>query len=383
MWSVISALCTFVALAGCVCALYSVLVVRRFAFESRPPHEATPAGITVLKPLHGAESKLYENLLSFLSQDYPGPVQVIFGVSDAADEALPVVRRLFEEFPDRDLGLSIGTRTVPGNAKIANLIGMSALIRHELIVMSDSDIRVESDYLRRASAALSQPGVGLVTCLYRGEPDRGPWAQLSSMAIDYHFLPAVLLAIRLDRGRPCFGATMAFSKQTLEAIGGFRAFANYLADDHAIGEAVRASGQRVIVGPHVVAHLCAERSAAELFHHELRWARTIRSIDPLGFAGSFITYPIPFALAAAMLGGFDAVGSATLLATVLCRVALQWQIENSLRLATWRWALGPLRDILSFFIFCAAFLTDVVVWRGHRYRIRANGTMEALKGSKT
>ena len=378
-----SALCIGVAIAGCMCALFATLVVRRFGHARSSFDEVSSDGVTVLKPLHGAESGLYDNLLSFLVQDYCGPVQVVFGVVDAADAALPIARRLMQEFPDRDLELVIGTPELSGNGKIANLIGMSAAIRHDLIVISDSDIRVARDYLQHVVSTLSQPGVGLVTCLYRGVPDRGIWALLSSMAIDYHFFPAVLLGLQLNKAHPCMGATMAFTKRTLDTVGGFRAFAKYLADDYAIGKAVRANGKRVVVAPQVVVHRCSERSATELFRHELRWARTIRGIDPLGFAASFITYPLPFALAAAMLRGFDSVSSAMLLTTVLCRVALQWQVDHTLRIATRRWALGPARDILSFLIFCASFVVSHVIWRGHRYRIRADGTMEELKGSKT
>ena len=186
--------------------------------------------MTILKPLHGAEPGLYENLVSFVEQDYAGPVQIVFGVSDTNDTARAVVERLTREYPDRDIELVVGIRPVEGNAKIANLGTMSAAIRHDVVVLSDSDIRVGSHYLSGTCAALQVPGVGLVTCLYSGGWERGLWSCLSTMAIDFHFFPAVLLGLRLGQARPCVGATMAFSRSTLDAIGGFRAFAGHLAD---------------------------------------------------------------------------------------------------------------------------------------------------------
>lgn len=352
-------------------------------------HDAVTAtnsiGITVVKPLFGAEPGLYDNLVSFLHQDHRGEVQIVFGVASASDPAVPIVRRLIAENPTRDLALVIGRGRSAGNGKIGNLIGMVPSIRHDCIVLSDSDIRVESDYLTQVAAALEQPGVGLVTALYRGDSGSGPWAVLSSMAIDFHFFPSVLLGVLLKKARPCMGATMAFSRQTLQAIGGFQAFSACLADDYAIGEAVRALGLRVVVGPQIVSHRCTERSLVDLFEHELRWARTLRTIDPRGFAGSFLTNPLPFALLAAVTTdpgrGFGWIGIATLCLTALCRCMLQWQIERTLGISTSRWLLMPARDLLSFVVFCASFLTTDVVWRGQRYRVADDGSLIDLKGS--
>ena len=388
MPALIAALCLVIALVGCICTVVEAVAVAAFGRRRRSAAEGSAAGepgigVTVVKPLHGAEPGLYENLLSFVAQDYQGSVQLLFGVGDAADPALGVVRRLQLEFPRRDIEAVVSPRAADGNAKIANLDGMSGSIRQELIVMSDSDIRVAPDYLRRTVALLGQPGVGLVTWLYRGEGAGGTWALLSAMAIDYHFFPSVLLGLKLGRGRPCVGATMAFSRQTLGSIGGYAAFANYLADDHAIGEAVRRTGLGVVTAPDLVVHRCVEGSAGALWQHELRWARTIRSIDPWGFAGSIVMHPLPFALAAALLLGFDPLGSAALGATLLCRLRLQWQVDRMLAdsggISLHRLLLGPLRDMLSFGVFCASFLTSAVVWRGRRYRVRADGTVAELK----
>ena len=389
MVELISMLPIVLAVLGCCTVLFQISVVRAFGHARNLQDAATlptgAIGVTLLKPLHGSEPGLYENLLSFVHQDHAGPVQMLLGVADAADPAALVVRRLQAEFPGRDIELVITGSRSQGNAKIINLVGMSGSIRHEFVVVSDSDIRVKSDYLRQTMRLLEQPGVGLVTWLYRGEGAGGLWATLSAMAIDDQFFPSVLLGLRVGRGRPCVGATMALSKPTLDAIGGFTAFANHLADDHAIGEAVRRIGKRVVVAPDVVVHRCLERSAAQLLQHELRWARTIRSIDGWGFAGSVVMYPVPLAFLGVLLRGFDLFGMVLLVAALLCRLGLQWQVARTLGGAAsqfgLRLALGPLRDMLSFGVFCASFLTKTVVWRGHRYRLLADGAMAKMKES--
>ena len=379
-FALISSFCIGIAIVGCLYAVGAAWAVRAFRESPAADPAVISGGVTILKPLHGAEPGLYENLASFIDQDFPGPAQFVFGVSDANDAARPVVQRLIHAFPDRDLELVVGIRHVEGNGKIANLCTMSAAIRHEVIVLSDSDIRVGHDYVRTICDSLAVPGVGLVTCLYRGGVDAGFWSGLSTMAIDFHFFPAVLLGLRLGKARPCMGATMAFTRRTLDAIGGFRAFGGHLADDYAIGEAVRATGRRVVVARQLVEHRCNERTGRELFVHELRWARTIRSIDPRGFAGSVVTHPLPFAIAAVLAGTCDSASLITLVAVLCCRGYLQLEVERTMGRSTWRWLLGPLRDILSFVVFCASFVTDVVVWRGRRYRVRTDGTMEELEG---
>lgn len=220
-----------------------------------------------------------------------------------------------------------------------------------------------------------------MTCLYRGDAGRGLWSHLSAMAVDFHFFPSVLVGTRLAKARPCFGATIALSTETLTKIHGFAAFAAHLADDYAIGEAVRATGQRVAVSRHIVTHRCNERSWTELFFHELRWARTIRSIDPVGFAGSFVTHPLPFAGLALACGGAPTAALGCLALTIACRASLQWQVERVLGRPSHCWMLGPLRDALSLLVFLSSFTTDMVEWRGRRYRIGDDGTIEELEVS--
>jgi ceramide glucosyltransferase len=269
------------------------------------------------------------------------------------------------------------------NPKIANLIGMQKHIRHGIVVIADSDIAVAPDYLSKVVAALSAPGVGLVTCLYRGVPQASLWSRLASMAIDYDFLPNVLIGLRLGLARPCFGSTIALERETLRAVGGFETFLNHLADDNAMGEAVRAIGLRVDVPALVVAHGCPEQSGMEMLRHELRWARTVRAVNRAGYAGLSLTYPVAFALLAACASGFSAVAMAVLATALAARLVMQVQVDHTLRLRPSRFWLGPLRDLLSFCVYIAGFAVSVVTWRGDRYRVHADGTLIPLGNPKS
>jgi len=374
-WIAIASL--VVAAAGCVYALGAAMVVRGFAGDSGVLPAAL-LGVTVLKPLSGAEPGLYEDLASFCEQDYGGPVQILFGVQDSADPAIGVVERLIAQRPGRDLEL---VRHAPGrcsNPKVANLVALEQRIRHEVVVIADADIAVPRNYLAETMATLALPGVGAVTCLYRGVARGGVWAVLASMGIDYHFLPNVLVGLRLGLAHPCFGSSIALRRETLAAIGGFSAFADFIADDNAIGQAVRTTGSKVAIPPPILAHSCAEQSAGELLRHELRWSRTVRAVDAWGSAGSIVTHPLPFALAGAALTGFGVVGGAMIAAAIACRLVLQLQVDHTLHVSSKRWWLGPARDLLAFGIHVASFFVDVVSWRGARYKVGPDGTLTAL-----
>jgi ceramide glucosyltransferase len=373
-WLIIA--CVAITMAGCAYALGAAVMIRRFGTDTAAVALVFP-GVTILKPLRGAEPGLYDNLASFCNQNYPGPVQILFGVQDPADAAIAAVNRLVADLPGRDLELVKHSRAWGPNPKVANLVGMQERIRHDIVIIADSDIAVAEDYLSRTVAALYLPNVGLVTCLYRGTARAGPWARLASMAIDYHFLPDVVVGLSLGLARPCFGSTVALRRETLRVIGGFEAFLGYLADDYAMGEAVRATGMRVAIPSFVVAHSCSEQSAGELLRHELRWARTVRAISPLGYAGWVVTHPLPFALLAAWLTGFGAFGWGLVAASIACRLVLQVQVDHTLQVRLNRWWLGPVRDLLLFIVYVASFFVGVVTWRGDRYKVRADGTLIA------
>ena len=376
----VGVVCLALAGIGCVYALASVATVRGFSGDDGQPPTTFP-GVTILKPLSGAEPGLYENLASFCNQDYRGPVQILFGVQDGADAAVGVVERLIAERPGSDLELVVHAARGP-NPKIANIAALERSIRHEIVILTDADIAVGRGYLNETIAALGLPNVGAVTYLYRGVAREGIWARLASMGIDYHFLPGVIVGLKLGLARPCFGSTVALRRDTLAAIGGFARFADHLADDNAIGEAVRACGKKVAIPSIMLGHSCSERSAAELVRHELRWGRTVRAVNAAGFKGSLVTHPLPFALLGAALTDLGALGTAMLAAAIVCRLVLQLQVDHTLKVHSDRWWLGPLRDLLAFCVTIASLFVDVVSWRGQRFRVRSDGTLIALGEQK-
>ncbi|MEO9135914.1 MAG: bacteriohopanetetrol glucosamine biosynthesis glycosyltransferase HpnI [Casimicrobiaceae bacterium] len=378
----IATVCFTLVALGCAYALAAAVLVHRFTSGAAPILAQAP-GVTIMKPLHGAEAGLYDDLGSFCDQDYPGPVQLLLGVQDASDAAVAVVNRLVIAHPGRDLRLCVNNGPRGPNPKVANLLGMQEHIRHDVVVIADSDIVVGRDYLTRTVAALAQPGVGLVTYLYRGSVRGGTWARLSAMAIDYQFLPNVLVGLALGLARPCFGSTIALRRETLAAIGGFDAFLGHLADDQAMGEAVRAAGMSVAIPPLVVGHACSERDAGDLLRHELRWARTLRAASPVGYTGLFITHPLPFAILGAGVAGFSMPGAAVIIVAMACRLVLQVQVDHTLGVRSKSGWLGPARDLLSFAVYVASFFVDAISWRGHRYDVRADGTLVSHGEPKT
>jgi ceramide glucosyltransferase len=362
---------------GAVCAFAAAWAARSFV---RRPAVAAPTrwpDVSILKPLFRAEARLSENIETFFHQDYPGKIQFVFGVQDPSDGAIASVKSLIERYPALDILLVVNAAPHGLNRKVSNLINMTRGARHPLIVVSDSDVAVGPNYLRALAAALAEPSVGAVTCLYRGLPNGGFWSRLAAMAADDHFLPTTILGIALGLARPCVGATIALKRETLMRIGGFEAVANQLADDYAIGEAVRRAGLRVVVSPMLVAHAFEDNSLNEVVRHELRWARTIFAVDPLGYIGSGFTHALPLALIGAALRGFDALGLAAILSALACRLFLKCRLTREFELPNPQYALVVARDILSFIVYCASFWSTRVAWRGQHFTVARDGRLLA------
>jgi ceramide glucosyltransferase len=369
--------CTLVVIIGCVYALLATFLVARFARQPKPIFNAAER-VTLLKPLYGAETGLHDSLASFCVQDYQPEVQVLCGVQDPSDPSVTIVRNLQERFPAEDLELIVSARRSGGNPKVSNILNMFPAAKHDLIILSDSDMRVAPDYIRQTVGTLQQPQVGLVTCLYRGCALTGFWSRMGAAAVDQHFLPSVLVGVAFGLAKPCFGSTIAVRRSTLQQIGGFEAFANTLADDYAMGDSVRRLGLQVAIAPLTVGHTFSETTFRELLAHELRWARTIRVVDPKGYAGSIVTHPLPFALAALPLSGFNAIAWMILLGTLACRLFVPIQVERlpgGGKRTLW---LSPLRDLLSFAVFIASFMPGDVNWRGRRYSVDSDGTVTPI-----
>ncbi|MGF6609597.1 ceramide glucosyltransferase [Paraburkholderia sp. WSM4175] len=357
--------------------LASALIGRFFARDVAEPSSFPP--ITVIKPLHGNEWALLDNLSSFCAQNYPGPVQFLFGVHDCADPALQTVNQLRRLHPQADITVVADARLYGPNRKISNILNMLPQARHDVLVFADSDVCVGPDYLRNVIGELQQPGVGLVTCAYRGQPDPGFWPRLSAIATNYQFLPGVVTGLALGLARPCFGQTIAMRRDTYERIGGFMPFVQHLAEDYEIGAAVRAAGEQVTIPPFAITHACVEASAAQLVTHELRWSRTIRRIDPLGHLGTALVHPLPFALLALACSGGAPWAWLLAAVTVLARLALKWRADRALRQRCRDLWLLPLWDIVSFAIFVASFRSSRVIWRGFSFKVDGDGLLSAAQ----
>jgi ceramide glucosyltransferase len=364
------------SLAGVLYTLLAAGVIGRFAAVREPSAAALPP-VTLLKPLHFDSVGLEDDLDTFLMQDYPAPIQIVFGVQDPSDPAIAVVQHLKTRHPGIDIELVIDPRRYGSNAKVCNLINMMEKAKHGVLVLSDSDIAVPRDYLRRVAGALVQPGIGAVTCPYTGRAGGSAWSTLAAMGTSYEFLPNVIFGTWWGIADACLGSTIALTRKTLDTIGGFEAFANFLADDYEIGRAIRHRGLRVRVLPLAVAHRATEETFTDLFHHELRWSRTVRILRPGSHAGTIVTFPFPTALAAlALLGGIP--GIAAVIAALGARFILKARMEKTYGAASGPFWLLPIRDLLSMAVFLASFLGQKVAWRGSRYEVETSGAMSQL-----
>lgn len=363
------------ALCGGLYAIAAAVLAARLLRRAPDPLPSSLPAVTILKPLHGGEPGLEAALASFLAQDYAAPMQIVFGVHDPADPALNAVERLKRRFPGRDIAAVSDARLHGTNRKVSNLVNMMEAAKHGVLVLADSDIAVPPFYLAAVVAALSRPGVGAVSCLYTGDALGNRWSELAAMGVSYHFLPNAIFGIASHMAHPCFGSTIALTRATLTEIGGFAAFADYLADDFEIGRAVREKGLRIAYPPLTVSHGLSEAGFMDLVHHELRWARTIRVIDPAGHWGSAVTHALPLALAGAALLGFSPAACMVLAAVLAARLSLKARIDHIVGKRTGPALFLPVRDMLSFGLFIVSLFGTRVEWRGNRLRVEKSGAM--------
>ena len=371
---ILSLLLDVSSLFGCVYLATATAVVIRFTrrrLSTLPFHRSA----TVLKPLCGHDPGLLENLLSFADQQY-SEFQIVCGVQDPADAAIPVVERLKRDRPRVPTTLVVDAARRGGNLKVANLMNMLPSAQHDRLIMADSDMRVPPNFLAAVTAPLEDAGVGLVTSLYRGRPaDPSLPSVLGAQYINHAFLPQAMLGEALRPGQGCFGASIAMTRQTLDAIGGLEAVADSLADDNALGSAVRRLGKRVVLSDLIIDDWISEPSLKALFRHELRWALTIRGVAPWGYLGSLVTHPVALALVAACLAGFGQLSLGVLAVALLGRFAMVRAVDRALGLEASPLWLVPLRDLLSFGVFLASYCTRTVAWRDRTFHVDRQGQL--------
>lgn len=326
--------------------------------------------ISVLKPLHGAEPSLYENLRSFCQQDHAN-YQLLFGVRDADDPAIAVVHQLVAEFPQLAIRLIVDPRVHGANLKVSNLINLSAHAQYDWLVLADSDISVPADYLSRVTAPLADPKVGIVTCLYHGVAEGGFWSRLGSLFIDDWFAPSARLAHAFGSTRFAFGSTIALRRGTLDVIGGFAILCDTLADDFWLGELSRRAGLRTVLSDLVVGTEVSEKNFSALWTHELRWLRTIRAIAPAGFAMSFVCFTWPVLAIGLILAPTLPNALLALLGIGARVMRYVVQQQSTARPSPWHdLGLTPYRDLLLLFEWATALTHWRVEWRGRELHAR-------------
>ncbi len=366
-WTIL--LLALVPLAYSIVVLYAA---RRF-FASRPPQppaDFTPP-VSVLKPIYGLDREAWENFSSFCRQDYP-EYEILFAVSDEGDPAVPVIRRLIRDFPDRSIRLLVGAPRLGANDKVNKLVRLAREARYDILAISDSDMRVEPHYLASVAGPFRDAGAGLVTCPYRGDASRSLGAQLEAIGISTGFAADVLVARLLEGVNFALGATMAVRRDALEEIGGFEALADFYADDYELGHRV-AARRRVELCRWPVTTVLPDESLGESYRHQVRWATVIRSVRPASHLGLIFTFGLPWTIAAMAVSPSLGVAAAYFAAYLGLRAAVAWQV--GLRglgdALAWRksWLI-PLRDAFAFLVWLSSFIPQPVHWRGDVYRIR-------------
>jgi ceramide glucosyltransferase len=366
----LSAFATVYQLFGLVAAATFFRQARRRAARAkdyRPP-------VTILKPLKGRGIDLYANLASFCRQEYP-QYQIVFGVSDPDDPAVEIVERIRRDFPQRDIVLSIGNR--PGaNRKVASLCHMIEHAKHPILALSDADIRVRPDYLRRVVAPLADPKVGVTTCLYRGRGFFGLPTVIESLFINTDFVPQVLTAHFLGM-RNALGASIAFKREALDRMGGFPVLADYLADDNVLGERIKGLGYEVVLLPFVVETILDSNALGDVWRHQVRWASTYRICEPIGWFASIVTHAVAWGVAAFVVTGGSPLGWALLVAAIASRLGTLRAIMRMLheRDTPRHLWMVPLKDLGSTAVWLASWLGHEVMWSGQRLRIQRDGRM--------
>src|SRR5258708_3468770 len=344
--------------------------------QAQLPENQLPP-VSILKPLKGVDPEIWESFCSHCDQNYP-QFQLIFGVSDPADPAVEVVRKLQAKYPKVLIELIVCGRALGANIKVSNLAQMLPAARHELLLVNDSDIRVPPDYLRKVITPLADAAVGLVPCLYRGvasPPDRPTLgSRVEALGISTDFVPGVLSARFLERGLHFgLGSTLAFRRRDLESIGGFEPLMDYLADDYELGRRIAAAGKRVELSAATVTTFLPAYTLRQFFRHQLRWSRTIRDARRWGYAGLLFTFGLPWALLTLLPSRGATWAWALFAITIAARMAVGFVaaivVLNDNQFFRYILLL-PLRDLIAPFVWAASFMGNRIHWRGDVFDLK-------------
>jgi ceramide glucosyltransferase len=349
----------------------------RFFRDRRPAANSFLPPVSVLKSLRGVDFASYENYASFCTQEYP-VYEILFAVNEPGDPAAEVVQRLIADFPDRQIRLLTGAEKLGANKKVNNLALMAQEARHEIIVMSDGDVRVGKNYLREVVAPLADTKVGAVTSFYRGIAQKNLGAELEAIGAAAGFFPGVLMAWWTEGVKFALGASIATTKTWLAKIGGFASVADFLADDYEIGHRIALAGGKVVLSRETVCTMYPAQTPRGFWDHQLRWARTVRLCRPLSYTALLFTQGLPWAIVAAIVVPASPIAATFLAAYFVLRLMMAWIVgvwgvrDEVLRRRIW---LVPFWDALHFVVWAASFASNRIVWSGLEYAVE-NGRMK-------
>jgi ceramide glucosyltransferase len=332
---------------------------------------APPASI--LKPVRGVDREAYENFASFCRLDYP-QYEILFAVADADDPVISVIEKLRADFPHVPIQLITGIEQLGANRKLNSLVRLVQEARHDLLVISDSDVRTSLDYLRKVAQPFADPNVGAVTAFFRGMTDGTLGAQLEALVLSTETVPNALVARKIEgKVQFAFGWTMATTREHLKSIGGFESMVNVHSDDFELGNRIAARGLKMALLSSPVDMVYPRESMADFLRHELRWAIGLRNVRPAGYFGLLFTFGLPWAILAAVLAPTVWCAGGYLFAYLLLRLSQVWLV------GVWglhddvtrkKWWLTPFRDAINFFVWIAGFFASKITWRGIPYRVR-------------
>ncbi len=366
-----------VALLLILSLVYSMLVVlaaRRYLRVRPLAREAPREPVSILKPLAGLDLDFESNLRTFFEQDYP-EFEILFAARHADDPAIEVVEKLRAEYPDVSTRLIVTGEPSYANAKVYSLERMLAGAAHDLVVMSDSDIRVGPDLLRTVAAEFQDPRMAVATCPYRAIPGRSVWSRLEASGMNSDFLAGILVARMIEGMNFAVGPTIVARRGALESIGGLKRMKDFLAEDFVMGKFAAEGGHGVILSSFVVEHHIGSSNFRSNAAHRLRWARSTKRSRPLGYVGQALTMPLPWALA---LCALNPMWWPVLPVTLAMRAVSAYAVSSRVLHARPNWALLPLEDLAAFAFWIAGFFGSTIEWRGQRYLLHSDGRFELL-----
>ena len=349
-------------------------------------------GVSVLKPLHGAEPGLEEHIESFFRQDFRN-YELLFCARSTDDAGLAIARKVAKRYPDVPVKILTSGEPPYANAKIASLEIMGKAAAHSLLVISDSDVRVEPNYLREVITPFADPLVGAVTCLYRGtvpeHDSRGSrlWAQLEGVGMSIEMTAGVLVANVVEGMQFLLGPTMAMRRECVDEIGGFASLGEYCADDFLLGNRIADRGYEVVLSEHVIDHVILNAGFAASMKHQARWMKSTRFSRPKGHAGTALTFSMPFGILAAVMLvvlGHPWLASAALGWAIVDRMMLAWLVGSVVVAEKHLWRtvlLYPLRDLMGFGFWAASYTSNRVLWRGEVFELSKDGWMRPLRAA--